>query len=148
MTDIIPPNSSSGKHISPDLFTDQPSLIGSRCSNCGEIYFPIRSSCSQCSSENLERKNLGKQGVLWSWTIQHYMPKPPYNSGETKDTFTPYGIGLVEMPSGVKVKARLNVNQSKALNIGDTYVLALKPFRTDENGNPILTFVFEREISS
>ena len=94
---------------------DRPHLIGSRCADCGEIYFPSAASCTRCRSTQLEPHDLGSSGVLWSWTIQGFLPKPPYNSGETADTFQPYGVGYVEMACGIKVESRLTVADPAAL---------------------------------
>ena len=131
--------------ISEDLFTDRPSLIGSECSNCGEIYFPIRQACANCSGTDLRTKDLGHKGIMWSWTIQHFMPKPPYNSDETSETFSPYGIGLVEMDCGIKVKSRLDIDDLSSLEIGQKMTLSIIPFRTDENGRVFETFAFRPE---
>jgi uncharacterized OB-fold protein len=82
---------------------DRPSLVGSRCTHCGEVYFAAGGSCTRCCSTQLEPWELGGEGTLWSWTLQGFLPKLPYNSGESEADFQPYGVGYVEMPCGVKV---------------------------------------------
>jgi uncharacterized OB-fold protein len=87
---------------------------------------------------------LGDRGVLWTWTIQSFMPKTPYHSDESAETFVPYGVGYVEMPGGIRVEARLRENTPDTLHIGIPMQLRIDPFRTEENGDQIMMFSFEK----
>ena len=80
------------------------SLMGSRCAACGEAYFPPTASCTACCSSELGPFELGSHGELWSWTVQRIMPKSPYATGETPDTFRPFGLGYIELPGAVRGK--------------------------------------------
>ena len=62
--------------------------------------------------------DLGNEGTLWTWTIQSFMPKTPYHTDETPETFTPYGVGYVELACGLKVESRLRENTPEQLTIG------------------------------
>ena len=87
--------------IAEGLFTwpaKKPALLASRCQNCGVAGFPAAASCQACCSEDVVVEELPRQGTLWTWTVQQFMPKEPYNSGETMETFKPYGVGYVELP--------------------------------------------------
>jgi uncharacterized OB-fold protein len=120
----------------------RPSLVGSRCVNCGEVYFPAAAGCTRCLSTDMAPADLGGEGVLWSWTIQDFLPKAPYNSGETEADFKPYGVGYVQMASGVKVESRLSVADPQALEIGMPMRLDLQPYGKTQQGESICTFVF------
>ena len=88
------------KPIDEGLFTwpaVQPALLGSRCNDCGRVAFPAQGSCACCCSTDVTVEELPRRGTPWTWTIQRFMPKTPYNSGETPETFTPYGVGYVEL---------------------------------------------------
>ena len=122
---------------------DRPSLIGSRCADCGEVYFPSTASCTRCLGTRLEPHDLGNSGVLWSWTIQGFLPKPPYDSGETADSFEPYGVGYVEMGCGIKVESRLTSADPALLRIGMPMALTLVPYKLCETGERVSTFAFE-----
>ena len=133
--------------IKEGLFTwpaARPQLLGSRCRECGEFAFPAQPDCRNCCSRETERVELGDRGVLWTWTVQSFMPKPPYHSDETAETFVPYGVGYVEMPGGIRVEARLRENTPEALRIGMPMQLRIDPFRTDDNGDQIMMFSFEK----
>lgn len=121
-------------------------LLGSRCTHCGEIYFPSSNACTRCSSTEFESHPLGSSGVLWSWTVQDFLPKSPYNSGETEATFQPYGVGYVQMVCGIKVESRLILDEFKMLEIGMPMHLTLQTYRTDDHGQPWATFAFKTAV--
>ena len=132
--------------IAEGLFTwpsENPALLGSRCKNCGIAQFPAGDSCMACGSQEVVREELPRRGTLWTWTIQHFMPKPPYNSGETMETFTPYGVGYVELPGGVRVEGRLTENDPAKLEIGMEMEVVFDTFRKDENGDEVVSFFFK-----
>ena len=132
--------------IAEDLFSwpsDNPALLGSRCKSCGIATFPIADSCLACSSQDMEREELPRRGTLWTWTVQQFMPKTPYNSGETMETFKPYGVGYLELPGGVRVEGRLTENDPEKLKIGMEMDVVFEPFRTEENGDEVINFFFK-----
>ena len=137
--------------IHAGLFTwpsTQSQLLGSRCDHCGEVAFPAQKSCRACSGVDTTIIELGDRGILWSWTIQGFLPKTPYASDETAATFRPYGVGYIEMPGGVRVESRLHENQPEQLRIGMAMELVIEPFRVDNDGNELLTFAFRAESST
>jgi uncharacterized OB-fold protein len=121
----------------------RPSLMGSRCKQCGEVYFPAAHSCTRCCGNELEAADLGSEGRLWSWTIQGFLPKSPYDSGETELDFKPYGVGYVEMASGIKVESRLTLAEPELLRIGMSMELTLVPYRLTADGVRVFTFAFQ-----
>jgi len=131
--------------LHPGLFSwpDSPSqLLGSRCKDCGEHAFPSQDSCRARGSERTEVVKLGNAGKLWTWTIQSFMPKAPYLTDETPETFRPYGVGYVELACGIKVESRLHENSANSLRIGLPMELEIVPVRIDENGSQLMTFQF------
>jgi uncharacterized OB-fold protein len=136
---------SGAKPLHPGLFTwpDQsPSLLGSRCLDCGEHAFPGQRSCRACSGQNTQDAELGSTGTLWTWTIQSFMPKTPYCTDETPETFRPYGVGYVELSCGLKVESRLRENTPDQLRIGMPMKLEIITVRKDEHGEDLVTFQF------
>lgn len=84
---------------------------------------------------------LSRIGTLWSYTVQGFRPKPPYNGPAE---FEPYGVGYVELPGEVMVETRLTENDPDVLEIGETMELVVVPYRRDDEGNDVVTFAFER----
>jgi uncharacterized OB-fold protein len=132
--------------IAEGLFTwpaDEPALLCSRCQDCGRASFPARESCTACCSTDVAVEALPRRGTLWTWTIQRFMPKSPYNSGETPETFQPYGVGYVELPGGVRVEGRLTENDPEKLKIGMEMDVIFYPFRREDDGTEIINFAFK-----
>ena len=132
--------------IAEGLFTwpsDKPALLGSRCQDCGIAEFPKKLSCPACGSEQVLVEELPRRGKLWSWTIQSFMPKTPYLSDETQETFKPYGVGYIELPGAICVESRLFENSAEQLKIGMEMELVVETFRHDNAGNEIMNFAFK-----
>ena len=131
--------------IHEGLFTwdgEQPELLGSRCNDCGEHAFPAQSSCRNCTGADTSIVSMGREGTLWTWTIQSFMPKDPYHTDETPETFVPYGVGYVELANGLRVESRLRQNTPDTLTIGMPMELELIPVRKDTDGVQLVTFQF------
>jgi hypothetical protein len=56
--------------------------------------------------------------------------------------FVPFGVGYVELPGEVKVETRLTVSDPEVLANGMEMELVIVPFRTDDEGNEVVTFAF------
>jgi uncharacterized OB-fold protein len=129
--------------IADGVFTwpsDEPRLIGSRCAACGIVTFPAQDSCPRCASTDMARHLLSRRGRLWAWTTQEFPPPAPPYAGPTGAAFVPYGVGYVELAGEVKIEARLTA--TAGLEIGMDMELVLVPFRTDGDGNEVVTFAF------
>jgi uncharacterized OB-fold protein len=132
--------------IAEGLFTwpaQKPALLASRCQQCGVATFPAADCCLACCGQDVVIEELPGRGTLWTWTVQQFMPKSPYNSGETMATFKPYGVGYVELPGGVRVEGRLTENDPEKLQIGMPMEVVFEPFRTEDNGDEVINFFFK-----
>lgn len=131
--------------VADGLFTwpsDNPALLASRCKQCGIATFPVAESCTACCGQDVSVEELPRRGTLWTWTVQRFMPKEPYNSGETPETFRPYGVGYVELPGGVRVEGRLTESDPEKLTIGMAMELLVDTFRIEDNGDEVVSFFF------
>jgi uncharacterized OB-fold protein len=79
---------------------------------------------------------------LWTFTTQEFLPKEPYASGETMETFRPYGVGMVQLGDEVRVEARLTESDAGKLRIGMEMELVVVPFREDPDGVEVMTYAF------
>ena len=129
--------------VAEGVFTwpsDEPRLIGSRCATCGIVTFPAQDSCPRCPSTEMAEHLLSRRGRLWAWTTQEFPPPSPPYAGPVGDAFVPYGVGYVELADKVRVETRLT--ETKGLKTGMEMELVLVPFRTDGDGNEVVTFAF------
>jgi uncharacterized OB-fold protein len=118
------------------LFTDDPpALLASRCAVCGNHLFPRADTCTYCSAADPEPVELSGPGRLWAWTA--VTAAPPGYLGET-----PYGVGVVELPEGIRVIARLTENDPTTLFLGQPMDLRVVPLHRDADGNDVMTYAF------
>ena len=119
------------------LFTDSdtPTLLGSRCTACGAHHFPRHDSCPYCAAEDPVPTELSGSGTLWAWTAVTSAP-PGYGGA------VPYGLGVVELPEGIRVIARVTESDPGALSLGQPMRLRIVPLHSDADGNDVVTFAF------
>lgn len=117
--------------IDADLWSDekQPHLMGGRLPS-GEIIFPMPQGDA---AKDVEPYKLSRQGKLWSWTSQGFLPKEPYEgrgSGENEGPpdFEPYLIGYVELPGEVIVESRIVDATLEQLELGMPMEFCIVPF--------------------
>ncbi|WP_051471191.1 Zn-ribbon domain-containing OB-fold protein [Patulibacter minatonensis] len=133
-----------GVPVAEDLFeqgADGVGLIGTRCAGCGAHYFPVSLSCRNpvCDDKRTVRTTLGRTGTLYSWTVQHYRPPALYRA----DEWEPYAVGLVEVPEGLRVLAKLIGRDTDALEVGMPVRLVTSPLYTDADGRRVDTYAYE-----
>lgn len=129
--------------VADGIFTwpsDDPQLIGGRCNDCGIVTFPVQSSCARCASTDMEERLLPRRGRLWAWTTQDF--PPPSYGGPQGDAFVPFGVGYIELGGEIKVETRLTEADPARLAEGMEMELVVVPFRTDDDGNEVMTFAF------
>jgi uncharacterized OB-fold protein len=116
--------------------TDPPALLGSRCTRCGAVLFPRADTCPYCASEDAEPIELSRRGILWAWTAVT-APPPGYLGG------VPHGIGVVELPEGVRVIGRLTEPDPSALAAGQQMELRTVVLgRTPDDEDEVVTYAF------
>jgi uncharacterized OB-fold protein len=123
--------------------SEEPRLLGSRCTQCGTHTFPPQDGCPRCTGTSMEQVELATRGTLWTWTVQGFPPKsPPYAGNDDPATFEAFGVGYVELPGQVKVEARLTESDPAKLRIGMEMELAIVPLAVDSDGNTVVTYAF------
>jgi uncharacterized OB-fold protein len=83
--------------LDPGLFAnlDPLRLAGSRCGECSTVQFPAALQCAHCAADTLERIVLPERGEVWTWTVQRFAPKEPYQVGGP--VFVPFAVGYVDL---------------------------------------------------
>jgi uncharacterized protein len=119
------------------LFTDgdPPALLGTRCGNCGSVHFPRADACTYCATADPEPVELSRRGTLWAWTA--VTAAPPGYLGEV-----PFGVGVVELPEGVRVITRLTESDPGVLTEGQPMELRVVPLHEDKDGNDVVSYAF------
>src|SRR5881296_625541 len=86
-------------------------LMAVRCLRCRQVMVPPRAICSNCRHSRVEWVELSQKGKLVTYTIVHVSP-PQFKH------MTPYAVGIVEMPEGVKIPSIIRTARLEDLKIG------------------------------
>lgn len=118
--------------IAEGLFTDDvpPRLVGGRDRQTGRIVFPCP------AGDACEPVALGREGRLWSWTVQRFRPKSPPYAGP--DAFAPWVVAYVELPGEVIVEARLVDVAFADVRIGMPVRLVQAPLDPAASDSPMI----------
>ena len=116
---------------------DGPQLLGAREKATGQIVFPARPG-----NDRYETVPLAREGTLWTWTVQRFLPGGLYQGPGDARSFVPYAVGYVELPGQVRVEARLTESDPSKLKIGMTMRLVVEAFAKDAEGRDLLTYAF------
>ena len=103
-------------------------LLGFRCLDCGIHVFGPATFCQGCSSSNLSPVELGKEGILYSYTIVRVPPQ-----GWPGDV--PYVLGQIELSEGPQVLAEGIDCPEDNLKIGMPVELTLRLVEAAEGGS-------------
>ena len=114
---------------------ETPALEGSRCSNCGDTFYPPRHICLGCYHEGLDRVPLSSRGKLWTFTIARMTLPGSLVSA-------PYVIAQVELPEGVMIPTVLTDVDPESVRIGMNLELVVEKATMDAQGNEVMTFKF------
>ncbi|MEH6944877.1 Zn-ribbon domain-containing OB-fold protein [Bacillus sp. JJ722] len=109
-------------------------LIGSKCDNCEEIFFPKieRSLCPQCNEGDLISINLSNEGIIHAYTV--------VNQSQV-DGAVPYAYGIVYLPEGVNVYTLFVNCAIGQLRLGQSARLVVEK-SNDQEGNEVFTYKF------
>jgi uncharacterized OB-fold protein len=111
---------------------------GSRCSTCGETSLGAKDICPNCGQDTVKHIPLSDDGTLWTYTVVRHKPPGAYYG---PDPFKPFGLGLVELPDGLRIMAPID-GDPDSFSIG--MKLKLRPYilRTDEAGRDVVAFSY------
>lgn len=125
--------------VADGLFTwpsDEPRLIGGRCSPCGQVAFPRAASCPRCGSQEVSTHELPRTGTVWTFTTQDFTPKEPYIGDAER-----FVVGYVALGHDCMVEARLLADHEDDVRIDAPVELRIVPLTTTGDAE-ILTFAF------
>ena len=114
---------------------EKPALIASRCSRCGEHFFPRRAICLGCGQVGMEEAYLTGPGKISTFTIARMTP--PGSLIEA-----PYVIALVELPERVIVASVLSGCDVDSVRVDMPVELVLEKVKQDKEGNDVVAFKF------
>lgn len=114
-------------------------LIGSRCKKCGDYFYPKRTVCANCYSEEMEEVALSTRGKIYTFTIAR-------TSYPMTPLVAPFIVGEVKLPEEVLTLSLITDIDFEAVKIGMDVELYFWKVSEDE-GNEYMAFAF-RPVST
>jgi len=100
-------------------------LIGSKCENCGQEFFPARKICPACRRKGkLVPKAMPSTGKIYSYSEVHAAPAG-------FEFQTPYFLAIIELDNGVRLLAQLVDSPAEKVVLGARVALAFRRIAED-----------------
>jgi len=127
------------KTVNPDFFgmgPDGPTVVGSKCRNCGRVYFPKKTICVDCwRKDEMDVVPLSRRGKLSLYTVA---------TQTMLNIETPYACGYVDLPEGVRLFTLLTDCQpfDEKLKLDMEVEVVFEKMMTNDMGEEIYTYKF------
>ncbi|PID17629.1 MULTISPECIES: Zn-ribbon domain-containing OB-fold protein [unclassified Sporosarcina] len=118
---------------------DKPHLMGSRCRECGEMFFPRKTLnfCMHCHNESLVEILFSGKGRVLMLTKVERQPAGGFYKGKV-----PYTYGIVQLDEGINIFSQL-VDDPTLSADERVEMVVVKLYEEDEND--VMTFKFKAD---
>lgn len=106
-------------------------LMGNRCEDCGDEYFPPVYRCRGCGSEHLADKDMPKKGRIVTYTVLHE-PLPGFEAQ------APLYLAVVELENGARVLTQIVDSPEEKIRTGASVRATVRRVREDGESGQIL----------
>ena len=111
-------------------------LIGSKCRNCGDEFFPPVYKCRGCGSEDIGDKEMPKTGEILTYTLLHE-PLPGFEAQ------APMYLAVVKLANGARVLTQIVDSPGDTVKTGAKVRATVRRIRVDgESGQIIYGYKF------
>ena len=111
-------------------------LIGSKCTDCGDEFFPPVYRCKGCGSDRIKDKEMPKTGKIMTYTVLHE-PLPGFEAQ------TPLHLAVVELENGARVLSQVVDSPEESIKTGAKVRAIVRRALVDgESGQIIYGFKF------
>lgn len=118
----------------PEKIDSPAGLLGDRCRNCGEPFFPRRVFCAACSSGDMEDVEFASTGEVDTFT---FVRQQPPNSVMVP----PYAIVRVKLDNGPGVQTVVAADDLDGVRIGARVQLIVRRLKEDDAGNTVVSYM-------
>lgn len=118
----------------PEKLDAPAGLLGNRCRNCGEPFFPRRVFCAACSSGDMEDVEFASTGEVDTFTIVRQQPP-------NSVMVPPYAIVRVNLDNGPGVQTVVRGDELAGVRMGARVQLIVRRLKEDEAGNTVVSFM-------
>ena len=115
-------------------------LIGTRCDNCGEAFFPTRNICPNCRRRGRVRKEkFSGKGTIYSYTL---VTAPPTGF----ELEAPYPMAIIQLEEGARVTAQLIDTAYENVKIGAPVELVFRKIQ-EEGKEGLIHYGFKFKVT-
>jgi uncharacterized OB-fold protein len=102
-------------------------LIGSKCLQCGEVFFPMRVICPKCRRKwKLEDIKFNGNGKIHSYSVIH-TPTDEFKN------ISPYPVAIIELDEGAKITSQIVDCDTEDIEIGQEVELVFRKIRAESD---------------
>lgn len=102
-------------------------LIGSKCLQCGEVFFPMRVICPKCRRKGkLEDIKFNGNGKIHSSSVIH-TPTDEFKN------ISPYPVAIIELDEGAKITSQIVDCDTEDIEIGQEVELVFRKIRAESD---------------
>ena len=106
-------------------------LIGSRCADCGQEFFPPVYKCRKCGSEHIKDKEMPKTGKIMTYTLLHE-PLPGFESQ------APLFLAVVDLGNGARILSQIVDSPEESVKTGAKVRATVRRVRVDGDSGQIV----------
>lgn len=117
------------------------SLIGSKCSQCGKVFFPKRVLCPECRRKGeLEDIQLKGEGKIHTYSVIH-------TPTEEFKTLAPYVVAIVELEEGAKLTTQIVDCKPGDVEIGDEVEMVFRKIK-EEGDDGVISYGYKFKLKN
>ena len=117
------------------------SLIGSKCSQCGTIFFPKRVICPECRRKgHLEDIKLKGEGKIHSYSVIN-------TPTEEFKIIAPYVVAIVELEEGAKLTTQIVDCKPEDVKIDDEVEMVFRKIK-EEGDDGVISYGYKFRLKN
>ncbi len=114
-------------------------LIGSKCLQCGEVFFPMRVICPKCRRKGqLEPIKFSGNGKIMSYSVIH-TPTDEFKN------ISPYAVAIIELEEGAKITSQIVDCNTDDIEIGHEVELVFRKIR-EEGAEGVISYGYKFKL--
>lgn len=117
------------------------SLIGSKCSQCGTVFFPKRVICPECRRKGeLEDIKLKGEGKIHTYSVIN-------TPTEEFKTIAPYVVAIVELEEGAKITTQIVDCKPEDVEIGNEVEMVFRKIK-EEGDDGVISYGYKFRLKN
>lgn len=120
---------------------EQASLLGTRCPECNQSFFPPKKVCPSCFVACEERVKMGRRGSVFSYTVVRTA---------VQGIEAPYVLAFVDLDEGPRIFTQLAEKDVDHIQVrkGDAVELEVGEIGSNASGEPIVAWRYKQAASA